>query len=98
MWPAGYDKDPARIATSDNLLDWETLPKSLLIVGAGLVSCEYAFILNSLGVDVTILVRGDRVMSFLDGDISAIVLREMRKRKIAIKTLNEVERLAVTED
>lgn len=98
VWPAGYDKDPARIATSDNLLDWETLPKSLLIVGAGLVSCEYAFILNSLGVDVTILVRGDRVMSFLDSDISAIVLREMRKRKIAIKTLNEVERLAVTED
>ncbi len=96
VWPAGFDLDRKRIATSDDVLDWPTLPASILIVGAGLVSCEFAFIFRSLGLEVTILSRGNGVMPFLDRDLSSVVLREMRKKGITVQTGRAVDRLAVS--
>lgn len=98
LWPAQFDLDRKRIATSDDVLNWPSLPRSLLIVGGGLVSCEFAFIFRSLGVDVTILSRSDRPMPFLDWDISNIVLREMRKKGIKIQTRAAVDQLKVIEN
>lgn len=80
--PENLRVDGARIATSDELLKWDTLPASLLIVGDGVVACEFAFILNALGVEVTLAGLGDRPLPFLDHEIAAVVWREMRKRRI----------------
>ncbi len=80
--PDNFPIDGDRVATSDDLLKWDTLPASLLIVGDGVVACEFAFILNALGVEVTVAGLGDRPLPFLDHEIAAVVWREMRKRRI----------------
>ncbi|MBS0270514.1 MAG: NAD(P)/FAD-dependent oxidoreductase, partial [Proteobacteria bacterium] len=80
--PSGFDIDGQHIGTSDDLLQWESMPRSILIVGSGIIACEFACILKSLGVDVTILASGSRLMSAADKDISVVLQREMRKREI----------------
>ena len=71
--PELFQIDGERIATSDDLLKWDSLPRSLLIVGDGVVACEFAFIMNSLGVAVTLTAMGERPLPFLDHDIAGIV-------------------------
>ena len=80
-----FNVDGEIIGTSDDLLAWETLPRSLMIVGSGIIACEFAFILDSLGVEVTLLASGSRLMSSADKDVSAVMQREMRKRSIKVE-------------
>lgn len=91
--PAGMAVDGNRIVTSDDLLRWDDLPRSLLIVGDGVVACEFAFIMQTLGVEVTLAAMGDRPLPFLDHEIANVVAREMRKRGIEFLDSSAVERL-----
>lgn len=91
--PESFHVDGERIATSDDVLKWDSLPHSLLIVGDGVVACEFAFIMNSLGVAVTMTAMGERPLPFLDHDIASVVQREMRKRGIEFINHCTVERL-----
>jgi len=93
---AHFNVDGEVIGTSDDLLGWETLPKSIVIVGSGIIACEFAFILESMGVSVTILASGPRVMSSADKDVSAVLQREMRKRNIEIELNCRVQSLLHT--
>lgn len=80
--PAAFPFDDNQIVTSDELLHWQTLPQSLLIVGDGVIACEFAFVMNTFGVDVTLVGMGRNPLPMLDHEISALVGYEMRKRKI----------------
>jgi len=81
--PAAFVFDGLAVSTSDDLLRWETLPSSLVIVGEGIIACELAFILRSLGVAVTMLGMEERPLPTQDKDISEVIAREFKKRKIA---------------
>jgi len=96
--PESFHVDGELIATSDDLLKWDSLPHSLLIVGEGVVACEFAFIMNSLGVAVTMTALSERPLPFLDHDIASVVQREMRKRGIEFIGGSAVERLAAGPD
>lgn len=96
--PASFGVDGNQISTSDDLLRWDDLPRSLLIVGDGVVACEYAFIMQALGVEVTMAAMGDRPLPFLDHEIAAVVGREMRKRGIEFLDSAAVERLELGAD
>jgi len=96
--PASFQVDGERIATSDDLLKWDTLPSSLLIVGEGVVACEFAFIMQALGVQVTLTAMGERPLPFLDQDVASVVQREMRKLGIEFIGRCLVERLEATPD
>ncbi len=85
--------DGHTIATSDDLLRWDDLPRSLLIVGDGVVACEFAFIMQTLGVEVSLAAMGERPLPFLDHEIAQVVAREMRKRGIEFLDHAAVERL-----
>lgn len=91
--PESFLVNEQRVATSDDLLQWETLPRSLTIVGDGVVACEFAFIMNVLGVKVTLTAMAERPLPFIDSEISTVVLREMRKRGITFVGNCAVERL-----
>lgn len=93
--PASMAVDGKRIVTSDDLLRWEDLPRSLLIVGDGVVACEFAFIMQTLGVEVTLAAMGERPLPFLDHEIANVVAREMRKRGIDFLDNAQVERLEI---
>lgn len=95
--PATFAVDGQLIVTSDDLLGWDDLPASLLIVGDGVVACEFAFIMQTLGVEVTVAAMGDHPLPFLDPEIASVVQREMRKRGIDFLDGSAVERLERTE-
>lgn len=72
------------ILNSSEALELENIPKRLLIVGGGVTGCELAFIFRAFGSEVAIIEGQDRLLPLpgIDADISSILAREMRKRKI----------------
>jgi len=63
--PENIPIDHEHILDSDSILSMIYLPKSLTVLGAGVIACEYATIFSTLGVDVTIIDSGPRPLSFL---------------------------------
>ena len=57
---SGLEPDGRLVVNSDQILDLADLPKSLLIVGGGVIGCEFAIVFSSYGVDVTIVELTDR--------------------------------------
>ncbi|HTM20307.1 MAG TPA: Si-specific NAD(P)(+) transhydrogenase [Kofleriaceae bacterium] len=65
---------------SDTILGMERLPRSLAVVGAGVIGTEYASIFQALGVDVHLIDGRPRVLGFVDGEIHDHLLAELRGR------------------
>jgi dihydrolipoamide dehydrogenase len=86
--------DHKNILSSNDLLDLDHIPKSLTIVGGGVIGCEFAFIFSALGCQVTIVEAMDRVLPLrsVDASCSKLLLREMKKRKIKVFTNTIVTR------
>jgi len=61
--------DGRLIFTSDEVLTLDQLPRSLTVVGAGVIGCEYASIFAALGIRVTLIDMGPRLLPFVDGEI-----------------------------
>jgi NAD(P) transhydrogenase len=73
--PEGIEVDHDRVLDSDSVLSMTYLPRSLIVLGAGVVASEYASIFASLGVNVTMIDRGKRPMSFLDAELTDAFLK-----------------------
>jgi dihydrolipoamide dehydrogenase len=95
--PAGFTVDGEVIGTSDDLLAWESLPASVLIVGGGVIACEFAFILNALGVTVTLLERLAEPLPAEEPEVRRTLLREMKKRGIRFRGGLDIEALERTD-
>ena len=78
--------DGSYVVTSDEALQWEQLPKSVVIVGGGVIGIEWASMLNDFGVDVTIVEYADRILPFEDEEVSKELARLLKKRKVNIVT------------
>lgn len=90
---SGLEPDGRLVVNSDQVLDLADLPKSLLIVGGGVIGCEFATVFSSYGVDVTIVELTDRLLPTEDAEISRTLLREFKKRKVKVLTGASVQRL-----
>ncbi|MBI9085856.1 MAG: dihydrolipoyl dehydrogenase [Desulfobacterales bacterium] len=77
--------DGRRIISSNEALYLEAIPESVVIVGGGVIGCEFAYILSALGSQVTVVETLDRLLPLpsVDADCSKVLLREMKKQKIA---------------
>jgi len=62
--------DDVHTFDSDTFLQMDRIPKSLAVIGGGVIGCEYASIFKALGVDVTLVDGRDRLLPFLDNEIS----------------------------
>ena len=70
---------------SDDLFNLERFPERVVVVGAGFIACEFAGILNGLGVQVTQLVRGDHLLRGFDRESSRAVQEAMEAEGIEIR-------------
>ncbi len=68
--PAEIAFDDVHTFDSDTFLQMERIPKSLAVIGGGVIGCEYASIFIALGVDVTLVDGRDQLLPFLDKEIS----------------------------
>jgi len=79
-----FPLDGQRILSSDDALFLRNIPETLLIIGAGVIGCEFAFILNALGAKVTLVEMMPHAVSLADEEISLLLERELKKKKIKL--------------
>ncbi|MCL2622362.1 MAG: dihydrolipoyl dehydrogenase [Planctomycetaceae bacterium] len=85
--------DDPRVLTSDDLLELETVPDSLAILGGGVVGVEMARIFSTFGSKVHVLEALDRLCPFLDAELSRTLTQTMTARKIKVSTSVRLERI-----
>ena len=90
--------DEEFILSSDGMLELEELPKSIAIVGGGVIGTEWASLLNSFGVDVTLLEYTNRLLPESSESISKAFQKAFEKKGIKVHTACEVEGADVLED
>ncbi len=90
--------DGKRILSSDHAVNPDSIPKSLLIVGAGVIGCEFAFIFKEFGSDVTMIEMMPNAVSTEDEEISQILERELKKNRIKLLTSTSVDKVDVKDD
>jgi dihydrolipoamide dehydrogenase len=74
------------VITSDDAVQLKRIPRSLLIVGAGVIGSEFAFIYRTFGSDVTMAEMMPRALSTEDEEMAGIIEREFKKAKIKLLT------------
>jgi dihydrolipoamide dehydrogenase len=87
--------DGEQILSSNDALCLQEVPGSIMILGGGVIGCEFAFLLASLGSRVTVVEAMDRLLPLpsIDEDCSKVVQREMKKRKIKFMVERTAERV-----
>ena len=92
--PARPDNIPFNgqtIFTSDEVMRIDHLPKTMIVVGGGVIGTEYACIMATLGVQVTLIEGRDRVLGFLDQEISDAFHYFIRQRGISLRLGEKVD-------
>jgi NAD(P) transhydrogenase len=89
--------DGTRILTSDDILRLDRLPRSLAVVGAGVIGCEYASIFAALGVRVTLIDKRDRLLPFIDGEIADALSHHLREQRATLRLNESVGRLELVD-
>ena len=72
------------ILSSDEAFDLKKLPKNILIMGGGYIAVEFASIFNGLGVNTSLCVRGKRILSDFDKEISEFIMQQMQEKGVKI--------------
>jgi len=86
----GLAIDGSYVVTSDEALQWEQLPESVVIVGGGVIGIEWASMLNDFGVEVTVVEYAARILPLEDEEVSKELTRLLKKRKVNIVTSAKV--------
>jgi dihydrolipoamide dehydrogenase len=89
--------DGKRILSSDHAISPDSIPSSLLIIGAGVIGCEFAFIYKEFGADVTMVEMMPRAVSTEDEEISSLLERELKKRKIKLLADISTDKVEITD-
>jgi dihydrolipoamide dehydrogenase len=79
---AGLELNQTSVISSDEALLLEQVPKSIAVVGAGAIGCEFADILNAFGAQVTLIEVLPRILPLEDAESSAAIARSFKKRGI----------------
>ncbi len=89
----GFPFDGESVITSDEAVQLGKIPRSLLIVGAGVIGSEFAFIYRTFGAEVTIVEMLPRALSTEDEDMASIIEREFKKSGIKLLTNVKIENI-----
>jgi len=83
--------DHKHIVSSDDLLKLNSYPKRILIVGGGVIGCEFASALNKTEAEITVVEILDRLLPMFDVDISKKLEQSFKKKGITVKTSHNVK-------
>ena len=95
---AGLALNKKTVLSSDEVLILEKAPKTMLIVGAGAVGCEFADVYNAFGTEVTLIDIAPVILPLEDADVSAELARAFKKRKIDVVTGASVKDVKIGAD
>lgn len=86
--------DDPRVVDSTGLLQLETLPKKLCIIGAGVIGMEFASVFNRFGSEVTVIEFLKECLPALDSDIAKRLRKQLEKKGVTFKMKTAVENVA----
>ena len=92
--PAASDKVPINgrsIINSDQVLDLPNLPKTLIVVGGGVIGVEYTCMFSALGVRVVLIERRPKLLEFADQEIVEALSYHLRDTRVTMRLNEEVE-------
>jgi len=95
--PDDLDFDQPRLYDSDTILDMQHTPRHIIIYGAGVIGCEYASIFSGLGMRVDLVNNRDRLLSFLDDEISDALSYHLRDSGVTVRHSEEYEKIESNE-
>lgn len=78
------------VVTSTEALAWDSLPESIIVIGGGVIGCEFATLFNTLGVKVTIVELMPSILPMIDGELSRRYQMLLKKAWVEIKTQAQV--------
>ncbi|EOA6549257.1 Si-specific NAD(P)(+) transhydrogenase [Vibrio vulnificus] len=96
--PADVDFNHERIYDSDSILSLKHDPRHIIIYGAGVIGCEYASIFRGLGVKTDLINTRDRLLAFLDNEVSDALSYHFWNSGVVIRNDETYERIEGTED
>ncbi|WP_321369213.1 Si-specific NAD(P)(+) transhydrogenase [uncultured Desulfuromusa sp.] len=97
--PDDIDFNNPRIVDSDTVLQISHLPTTVTVYGAGVIGCEYASAFKDIGVKVNLVNTRERLLEFLDEEISNALSYHMRDEKgVLVRQNEEYERVEVNAD
>lgn len=88
--PTLFGVDGERVVTSTEALCWESLPKSVLVVGGGVIGCEFACLFRALGVSVTIIEALPQILATEDVSISRQMTTLLKRDGVDVRTGTEL--------
>ncbi len=95
--PTDVDFNHPRILDSDSVLNLKEQVRSVAIFGAGVIGCEYASIFRGSGIKATLINSRDRLLSFLDDEISVALSYHLRENGVKIMHNEEYEKVECTD-
>jgi len=90
--------DGQRIFTSDDMLELEDLPRTMAIIGGGVIGVEFATIFAILGVRVTLVDARPRLLEFVDAEIIDSLVYQMRRNRVTLRMAEAVTGLETVDD
>lgn len=96
--PDSVDFSDPRIFDSDTILGIDQKPASMIVYGAGVIGCEYTSMFRNLNIKMNLINSRDRLLDFLDDEISDALSYHMRDSGVAIRHDEQFESIAATDD
>jgi NAD(P) transhydrogenase len=90
--------DERRIFISDDILRLDRLPRTLTVIGAGVIGCEYASIFAALGVRITLVDKRPRLLPFVDAELVEALAYHLRQNRVTLRLGEEVSGIEPFED
>jgi NAD(P) transhydrogenase len=90
--------DGQRICCSDDIIRLQKLPRTLTVVGAGVIGLEYASIFATLGVRVTLIDKRHRMLPFVDAEIIETLAYHLRENRVTLRLGEEVSAMELITD
>ena len=78
--PTGVELDDSVVVDSESILTLDRIPSQMVVIGGGVIACEYASIFAALGVRVTLVTDRPRLLAHLDGEVSEALRQQLTMR------------------
>ncbi|MEG6507998.1 Si-specific NAD(P)(+) transhydrogenase [Methyloligella sp. 2.7D] len=95
--PSHVPFDGVRVFDSDEILEIEHLPRSLTVIGGGVIGVEYATIFSALDVPVTLVEGRETILDFIDKEVVADFVHQMRDRGMVVRLGAAVKEIATSD-
>ena len=90
--------DGNSVLSSDDILRLDALPRNLVVIGGGVVGCEYASMFGALDVRVTLIDMRPRLLPFVDAEIAEALTYQLRERRVTLRLGEKVSSLKVEQN